>query len=117
MEFPPKVKDGNIIFFQINPHVSDDDINENYIKFQSNCQEKGGKTLVIKDAGVKVKFCERPFDLTIRVLTHSEKGSEFLVFVNKRFQTMFECRGDITNTGYIGYSQAVRICDDIFSDV
>ena len=108
LQEPPKSGDGSKsnVIFHFNPRPP------NKIILNSHWQGAWQKEVVLEDDDVQEKLIRRPFELTIRLLSQDEKkGSEFLVFVNKTFQTTFECCADITNTKYIGFSPIFHTSD------
>ncbi|XP_022335811.2 uncharacterized protein LOC111132306 [Crassostrea virginica] len=109
LDKPPQSSDEESnILFHFNPRPP------NKIILNSHWQGEWQKEVVLEDDDVQEKLFGRPFELTIKVLSHDEKkGSEFLVFVNKTFQTTFACPADITHTEYIGFSPALRISADV----
>lgn len=67
-----------------------------------------------EDAIYKLFTIGKPFELTIRVLSHGEiNGSIFQVFLNRTFLTMFRCPADITTTRYITFAQVLCSSNDI----
>lgn len=64
------------------------------------------KEVVLVDDEFRGMLFERPFTLTIEV---ADRGTEFMVSVNKKFLTWYLCPADIKNTRYLGYSPALRI--------
>lgn len=66
--------------------------------------------VILKDDDVRDELFGKAFVLTIKVLSHSDSsGSEFLIFVNRRFQTTYKCPLDLTKTKFIGFSPSLRI--------
>jgi hypothetical protein len=66
--------------------------------------------VVLEDENIRKEIFGKTFVLSIKVLSHDDKtGSEFMVFLNKKFQTTYRCPLDITKTKYIGFSPALRI--------
>lgn len=64
------------------------------------------KEAVLVDDEFRGMLFERPFTLTIEL---ADRGTEFMVSVNKKFLTWYLCPADIRNTSYLGYSPALRI--------
>lgn len=64
------------------------------------------KEVVLIDDEFRRTLFGMPFTLTIEL---ADKGTEFMVSVNKKFLTWYLCPADIRNTKYLGFSPSLHI--------